>query len=327
MSAAIEQRNKEATCYVGNLEDRVSEELLWELMLQAGPVVNVHMPKDKVASKHLGYGFVEYRTEEDADYAVKIMNMIKMYGKPIKVNKASQNKRFIDVGANLFIGNLDPDVDEKLLYDTFSAFGGISQTPKIVRDPDSQMSRGFGFVSYENFEASDLAIECMNGQYLCNRGIQVQYAYKKDTPGERHGTHAERMLAASTPGQQTLKPHTNFATGQDEGGMHAQNGGGDNRGGSPQPQYMPPPVAYGNQHMMDPNMMYQMQMQQIHPGMHPGAPHVFAPPPHHPAMGYPPPMPPMPQGHHAPMPPPPPPLMQQPQMGFVPPPPPPPPFS
>lgn len=34
--------------------------------------------------------------------------MIKLYGKPIKANKASQDKRAQDVGANLFIGNLDP---------------------------------------------------------------------------------------------------------------------------------------------------------------------------------------------------------------------------
>ena len=39
--------------------------------------------------------------------------MIKVYGKPIRVNKSSQDKRSQDVGANLFIGNLDPDVDEK----------------------------------------------------------------------------------------------------------------------------------------------------------------------------------------------------------------------
>ena len=46
--------------------------------------------------------------------AIKILNMIKMFGKPIRVNKASQDKRQADVGANLFIGNLDPDVDEKV---------------------------------------------------------------------------------------------------------------------------------------------------------------------------------------------------------------------
>jgi splicing factor 3B subunit 4 len=35
----------------------------------------------------------------------------------------------------------------------------------------------------------------MNGQYLMNKEISVQYAYKKDGKGERHGDQAERMLA------------------------------------------------------------------------------------------------------------------------------------
>lgn len=43
-----------------------------------------------------------------------MLNMIKVQGKPIRVNKSSQDKRAADVGANLFIGNLDPDVDEKV---------------------------------------------------------------------------------------------------------------------------------------------------------------------------------------------------------------------
>lgn len=45
------------------------------------------MPKDRVTQMHQGYGFVEFMGEDDADYAVKIMNMIKLYGKPIRVNK------------------------------------------------------------------------------------------------------------------------------------------------------------------------------------------------------------------------------------------------
>ena len=44
-----------------------------------------------------------------------------------KVNKASAQEKNMDVGANIFVGNLDPEVDEKLLYDTFSAFGVILQ--------------------------------------------------------------------------------------------------------------------------------------------------------------------------------------------------------
>lgn len=49
------------------------------------------MPKDRVTQNHQGYGFVEFLGEEDADYAIKIMNMIKVHGKPIRVNKVCIN--------------------------------------------------------------------------------------------------------------------------------------------------------------------------------------------------------------------------------------------
>uniref|UniRef100_A0A803L808 Splicing factor 3B subunit 4 n=1 Tax=Chenopodium quinoa TaxID=63459 RepID=A0A803L808_CHEQI len=237
------ERNQDATAYV-------SEELLWELFVQAGPVVNVYVPKDRVTNLHQGYGFVEFRSEEDADYAIKVLNMIKLYGKPIRVNKASQDKKSLDVGANLFVGNLDPDVDEKLLYDTFSAFGVIVTNPKIMRDPETGNSRGFGFISYDSFEASDAAIEAMNGQYLCNRQITVSYAYKKDTKGERHGTPAERVLAASNPGTQKSRPHTLFASGpptlpQANGAVPTPTAPRTLANGavppSPMPQFRPPP--------------------------------------------------------------------------------------
>lgn len=124
----------DATVYVGGLDEKVSEAILWELFLQAGPVgkilcdlaktednrnvavnfcnyrygkvsdngtvfcvlshyisVNTHMPKDRVTQMHQGYGFIEFMGEEDADYAIKVMNMIKIYGKPIRVNKVSLN--------------------------------------------------------------------------------------------------------------------------------------------------------------------------------------------------------------------------------------------
>ena len=143
MAQIVEHRNQDATLYVGDLDPKVNESLLWELFLQAAPVSNVHIPKDKLSGEHQGFGFVEFYSEGDADYASKIMNMIKLYGRPLRVNKASRDKKVFDIGANLFIGNLDPDVDEKLLYDTFSAFGGIVQTPKVVRG-----ERCYGFVRF-----------------------------------------------------------------------------------------------------------------------------------------------------------------------------------
>lgn len=233
--ANVEHRNQEATCYVGNLDPAVTDDILVELFTQIGRVNSVHMPKDKLTGLHSGYGFVEFLDVTDADYAIQIMSMVKLLSRPMRVSKSSLDKKSgsgtLDVGANLFIGNLDPsDVDEKLLYDTFSAFGTIIKPPKIMRDDMTNQSRGFGFVSFDAFEASDLAIECMHNQYLCNRQITVQYAFKKAStttagegndmvaeggrgPGgmpERHGSRAERMLAAANPHREFLSTKTNL---------------------------------------------------------------------------------------------------------------------
>lgn len=74
---------------------------------------------------HSDYGFVEFQLETDADYALKVMNMVKVYLRPMRCNKAAQDKRTLEVGANLFIGNLDGEVDDQLLFDTFSSFGNL----------------------------------------------------------------------------------------------------------------------------------------------------------------------------------------------------------
>jgi RNA recognition motif-containing protein len=63
-----EGRNQDNTIYVGNIDERVTEPLLWELFLQVCPVVNVHLPKDRITQQHQGFGFVEFLSSEDAYY-------------------------------------------------------------------------------------------------------------------------------------------------------------------------------------------------------------------------------------------------------------------
>ena len=202
-SAAVEARNQEATLYVGGLDERVDEDLLWELFVQAGPLASVSLPADKVTGRHKEFAFVEYRSEEDAEYAVCVLNMVRLFGKSLRVSRAGASGGAagergppprVDVGANLFVGNLAPEVDEKMLYDTFSAFGPLAQQPKVMRDLDSGASKGFGFVCFDAFESSDSALEAMTGQHFAGRPIVLQYAYKKGaTPGagagERHGSY------------------------------------------------------------------------------------------------------------------------------------------
>jgi splicing factor 3B subunit 4 len=242
-------------------------------MLQAGRIQNVHLPKDRVTQVHQGFGFVEFVSEEDADYAAKIMNQIRLYGKPIRVNKASADKqKTVEIGAELFIGNLDGMVDEKALYDTFGQFGQLVNPPKVARD-DLGISKGYGFVSFGDFESSDQAIQHMNGQWMMNKEISVQYAYKKDGKGERHGDEAERLLAKQAkahgvqPAIQPLPPQlfqAQPAPGIPSGPQSMMNG--DTRGvpgapsgpggyggppggrppiARPEPLLAPPPAAVG----------------------------------------------------------------------------------
>jgi splicing factor 3B subunit 4 len=49
-----DDRNQEATIYVGNIDERATEALVWELFLQVGPVVNVFLPKDRISGAHQG---------------------------------------------------------------------------------------------------------------------------------------------------------------------------------------------------------------------------------------------------------------------------------
>ena len=201
VSEITRTRNQDATLWVGGgLDERVDEELLWELFSQAGVLVDVSVPTDKVNGRPAGFAFVEFRSEEDAEYAMKIMNMVPLYGKCMRVRRSGDGGAGgaprVDVGANLFVGNLAPDATERSLYDTFSAFGSIVET-SVARDAETGQPRGFGFVCFDAFEASDAAIEALNGQFLSGRPVVVQYSFRKDSRTERHGSVEERTLAAS----------------------------------------------------------------------------------------------------------------------------------
>lgn len=88
--------------------------------------------------------------------------MIKLFNKPIKVNKASQDKRTQEVGAKVFVGNLSNHVDERILREVFSQFG-IVLSSEVKRDPETGKSRHYGFVSFDNFDSSDRSRDLMNG--------------------------------------------------------------------------------------------------------------------------------------------------------------------
>ncbi|XP_006866503.1 PREDICTED: splicing regulator RBM11-like [Chrysochloris asiatica] len=82
MFPAQEEANR--TVFVGNLETRVREEILYELFLQAGPLTKVTICKDR-EGKPKSFGFVCFKHPESVSYAIALLNGIRLYGRPINV--------------------------------------------------------------------------------------------------------------------------------------------------------------------------------------------------------------------------------------------------
>ena len=72
-------RDAECSIFVANLDSRISEDILWELFLQAGPVKSVHIPIDKESGKQRNFAFIEFSSSISAHYAWELLDGIKLY--------------------------------------------------------------------------------------------------------------------------------------------------------------------------------------------------------------------------------------------------------
>uniref|UniRef100_A0A8C1L5F4 Cold inducible RNA binding protein b n=1 Tax=Cyprinus carpio TaxID=7962 RepID=A0A8C1L5F4_CYPCA len=83
----------------------------------------------------------------------------------------------------LFIGGLSYDTTEQSLEEAFSKYGSIAKVD-VIRDRETDRSRGFGFVTFENPEDAKDAMAAMNGKSVDGRMIRVDEAGKS---GRRSG--------------------------------------------------------------------------------------------------------------------------------------------
>ncbi|CAK8685478.1 unnamed protein product [Clavelina lepadiformis] len=87
---------EDTTVFVGNLNENVSEAILYELFLQAGPVKNVSIPKDRTSGRQRNYGFVTFKHEVSVPYSIKLMNGIKLFDTALRLNIKQCNKNSVD---------------------------------------------------------------------------------------------------------------------------------------------------------------------------------------------------------------------------------------
>ena len=82
----------------------------------------------------------------------------------------------------LFVGSLSWDTNDDALHRAFSPHDEISEAI-VISDRDTGRSRGFGFVTFNDDEAADKAIEALNGTELDGRTIRVDVAQAKERSG------------------------------------------------------------------------------------------------------------------------------------------------
>ncbi|XP_059641632.1 uncharacterized protein LOC132283655 [Cornus florida] len=85
--------NASRTVYIGGLDERVSERVLYDILIQAGRVVDLYIPRDKETEKPKGFAFAEYETDEIANYAVRLFSgLVKLHNRTLKFAISGQDK-------------------------------------------------------------------------------------------------------------------------------------------------------------------------------------------------------------------------------------------
>lgn len=178
------------TLYVGNLDPQVTEEFLITLFSNISACIGCKIIHE--AGNDL-YAFVEFSDHLSAQMALMAMNKRNVLGREMKVNWAtspgSHNKQDTTNHFHIFVGDLSADIETHQLREAFAPFGEMSEC-KVIRDTQTQLSKGFGFVSYVRKEDAECAIAGMNGQWLGNKPIRTNWATRKPAvPQQREVTH------------------------------------------------------------------------------------------------------------------------------------------
>ncbi|XP_076177531.1 ELAV-like protein 1 isoform X3 [Ptiloglossa arizonensis] len=155
------QEESKTNLIVNYLPQSMTQEEIRSLFSSIGEVESCKLIRDKLTGQSLGYGFVNYHRSEDAEKAINTLNGLRLQTKTIKVSYARPSSEAIK-GANLYVSGLPKNLTQPDLENLFSPYGRII-TSRILCDNITGLSKGVGFIRFDQRIEAERAIQELNG--------------------------------------------------------------------------------------------------------------------------------------------------------------------
>jgi len=159
--ADLDEGDRKTNLIVNYLPQTMTQEEIRSLFSSIGEVESCKLIRDKVTGQSLGYGFVNYHRQEDASKAIQTLNGLRLQNKTIKVSYARPSSEAIK-GANLYVSGLPKHMAQPDLERLFSSCGNII-TSRILCDNITGLSKGVGFIRFDQRIEAERAIQKLNG--------------------------------------------------------------------------------------------------------------------------------------------------------------------
>lgn len=170
------------------LSPKMRERDLREFMSSVGLVRDVRVIADPRTKKCKGVAYVEFKAPESVALAIGLTGQ-KLLGIPIQVlpsgaekNRAAQNTTIQGPVENgpmrIYVGSLHYNITEAMLRGIFEPFGAIDSI-NLLKDPDTGLSRGYGFLTFTKSDDAKRAIEQLNGFEIAGRPMKVANVTEK----------------------------------------------------------------------------------------------------------------------------------------------------
>jgi cold-inducible RNA-binding protein len=109
-----------------------------------------------------------------------------MVGNGRKEEVSIYGRKVIIMSTRLYVGNLSYNTTENQLQEIFSEHGPVTNVD-LIMDKFSGRPRGFGFVTMENKENAEAAIQALHGKNIDGRDLTVNEARPREERAPRTG--------------------------------------------------------------------------------------------------------------------------------------------